>query len=44
MEQVNARSVVLNLYYLVEEYAGNGKMAENFREMFFEIANNPFGV
>ena len=44
MEQVNARSVVLNLYYLVEEYAGNGKMTENFREMFFEIANNPFGV
>ena len=44
MEQVNARSVVLNLYYLVEEYAGNGKMTENFREMFFETANNPFGV
>ena len=38
MEQVNARSVVLNLYYLVREYAGNGKWTENFGEIFFEIA------
>ena len=44
MEQVNARSIVLNLYYLVGEYAGNGKSTENFGEIFFEIANNPFGV
>ena len=44
MEQVNVRSVVLNLYYLVGEYIGNGKWTENFREIFFEIANNPFGV
>ena len=38
MEQVNARSVVLNLYYLVREYAGNGKWTKNFGEIFFEIA------
>ena len=44
MEQVNARSVVFNLYHLVEEYAGNHKMTENFGEIFFEIANEPFGV
>ena len=45
MEQVtNARSVVLSLCYLVREYAGNGKWTENFGEIFFEIANNPFGV
>ena len=43
MRQVNARSVVLNLYDLVGEYAGNGKMNENFGEIF-EIANNLFGV
>ena len=44
MKQVNARSVVLNLYYLVGEYAGNSKMTENFGETFFEIASNPFGA
>ena len=45
MEQVtNATSVVLNLYYLLREYAGNGKWTENFGEMFFDIANNLFGV
>ena len=45
MEQVtNARSAVLNLYYLVREYAGNGNWTENFGEIVFEIANNPFGV
>ena len=44
MEQLNARSVVLSLYYLVGEYAGNGKRAKNFGEIFFEIANNPFFV
>ena len=44
MEQVNARSVVLNLYYLLEESASNGKWTENFGEILFEIANNPFGV
>ena len=44
MEQVNVRSVVLNLYFLVGEYAGNGKWTENFGEILFEIAKNPFGV
>ena len=44
MEQVNVRSVVLNFYFLVGEYAGNGKWTENFGEILFEIANNPFGV
>ena len=44
MEQVNTRSVVLNLYYLVGEYAGNGKWTKNVGEIFFEITNNPFGV
>ena len=45
MEQVtNARSVVLSLYCLVREYAGNGRWIENFGEIFFEIANNSFRV
>ena len=45
MEQVtNARSVVLSLYYLVRDYAGNGKWTENIGEIFFEVVNNPFGV
>ena len=45
MEQVtNARSVFSSLYYLVREYAGNGKWTENNGEIFFEILNNPFGV
>ena len=44
MEQVNVKSAVLNLYYLVGEYGGNGKWIENFGEIFFEIANNPLGV
>ena len=44
MEQVNARFVVLNLYYLIGEYAGNGTWTENFGDIFLEIANNPFGV
>ena len=44
MEQVNARSVVLNLNYLVGENIDNGRMTENFGEIFFEIANNPVGV
>ena len=43
MEQVNGRSV-LNLYYLVGEYAGNGNRTENFGKIFFENANSPFGV
>ena len=37
MEQVNIRFVVLNFYYLVGEYAGNGKWTENFGEIFLEI-------
>ena len=45
MEQVtNARSVFLSFYYLVREYAGNGKWTENIGERFFEVVNNPFGV
>ena len=44
IEQVNVRSVVLNLYYLVGEYVGNGKWTENFGEIFFKIANSQFGV
>ena len=45
MEQVtNARCVALNLYYLVREYARNGKWTVNFGKIFFEIANNLFGV
>ena len=44
MERVNSRPIVLNLHYLVEEYAGNGKWNENFEEILFEIANNPLSV
>ena len=44
MERVNSRPIVLNLHYLVGEYAGNGKWNENFGEILFEIANNPLSV
>ena len=44
MYQVNTRSIVLNLYYLVGEYVGNGKWTKNVGEIFFEIVNDPLGV
>ena len=45
MDQVKTRSVALNLYYSVGDYARNDIMrTENFGEIFFEISNNPFGV
>ena len=44
-DQVKTRSVVLNLCYLVSDHASNDIIrTENFGEIFFEIANNPFGV
>ena len=39
MKYLNARSVVLNLYYLVGNYGGR---TENFNEIFREIANTSF--
>ena len=36
MKYLNARSVMLNLYYLVGNYGGR---TENFNEIFTEIAN-----
>ena len=45
MDQVKTRSVALNLYYSVGDYARNDIMRiENFGEIFFEISNNSFGV
>ena len=41
MKYLNARSVVLNLYYLIGNY---GDLTENFHELFVEIANTPFAV
>ena len=41
MKYLNARSVALNLYYLVGNY---GDRTENFNEIFTEIANTPFAV
>ena len=40
MNEANAKSVVLNLYYLVDDF----RLAENFGELFIEIANNSFGL
>ena len=40
MNKTNAKSVVLNLYYLVDNFS----LAENFGELFIEIANNSFGL
>lgn len=41
MKYFNARCIVLNVYYLVGNYAGH---TENFDEIFSEIANTPFAV
>ena len=42
MKYLNARSVVLNLYYLVGNYGGR---TERFHQLFVEIgANTPFGI
>ena len=41
MKYLNARSVVLNLSYMVGNYGGR---TENFHELFVEIANTPFAV
>ena len=38
MKYLNARCVVLNLYYLVENYGGR---TENVHEIFTEIVNTP---
>ena len=40
MNETNAKSVVLNLYYLVDEFS----QAEKFGELFVEIANSSFGL
>ena len=45
MEQLKTKAIVLNLYYMVGEYIRNDIIiTENFGEIFFEVANNPFGV
>lgn len=41
IELVNAKAIVLNIYYLVGEYQSR---TENFGKGFFEISNNSFGV
>ena len=41
METVSANTIVLNIYYLIGEYQSK---AENYGELFFEVANNSFGV
>lgn len=40
MSETNAKSIVLNLYYLVDAFG----LAENFSKQFVEIANNSFGI
>ena len=40
MNETNAKSIVLNLYYLVDDFS----LAENFHELFVEIVNNLFGL
>ena len=40
MSETNAKSIVLNLYYLVDAFG----LAENFSEQFVEIANKSFGI
>ena len=41
MEIASANTVALNIYYLVGEYQSK---TENYGELFFELANNSFGV
>ena len=41
-EQVNTKTVLLNIYYLVGDYIE--KRTENFWEIFYEDTNNPFGL
>ena len=41
MIYLNARSVVLNLYYLIGNYSG---CTEHFHELFVEIANTPYAI
>lgn len=41
MKYFNARCIVLNVYYLVGNYASH---TENFDKIFSEIANTPFAV
>ena len=40
MNEANEKSVVLNLYYLVDDFS----LAENFGEFFIETVNNLFGL
>ena len=39
-QQVNTKVVVLNIYYLVGDNVE--KRTENFGEIFYKVANNPF--
>lgn len=39
MNEVNAKSAVWNLYYLLDDF----RSTENFDELFIETANNSFG-
>ena len=44
-DHAKMRSVVLSLCYLVDDHASNNIIrTENFGEIFFETANNLFGV
>ena len=45
MDQVKTNYVILNLYYVVGNYKENHFLkTENFGEIFFEVANNLFGL
>ena len=41
MKHLNIQCVVLNIYHLVGTYSSK---TENFGEVFYELANGPFGV
>ena len=45
VDQIKINYVTLNLYYVVGDYKENHFLkTENFREIFFEVANNFFGL
>ena len=45
MDQVKTNYLILNIYYVVGDYKENHFLkTENIGEIFFEIANNLFGL
>ena len=45
MDQVKTNYIILNLYYVIGDYKENHLLKTgNFVEIFFEVANNSFGL